>query len=427
VAVGLRKALVHVVRNSVAHGIEDPQDRQRLGKPRAGRIDLSIERRGHRVAIVCRDDGRGLDLDSVRRVAVERGVIRHDAAVAMDEEALVGLLLHGGVSTARTVTEVSGRGVGLDAVRHAVEALDGEVSLRSVAGEGTTVTIVVPASLSTMPALSMQVDGAAVLIPLDSVRRTLRVSQREIAREADGERLVVDGTVLPFLPLRRALNRPAAMRSDTRSEMPSEMPSEMQSAVIVEAEGRLVAVGVDRLGGARSVVVRGIPAHVAAEAIVAGAAFDEDGVVQLVLAPQALVRAASEPRAAEPRPELAAPPRLLVIDDSLTTRMLEQSILESAGYQVDLAVSGEEGLEMARGCRYGVFIVDVEMPGMNGFEFISEVSADATLRDTPAILVTSRSDPTDKRRGKEVGARAYIVKSEFDQDELIDSIRRLVG
>jgi two-component system chemotaxis sensor kinase CheA len=195
----------------------------------------------------------------------------------------------------------------------------------------------------------------------------------------------------------------------------------------VEAEGRLVAVGVDRLGGARSVVVRGIPAHVAAEAIVAGAAFDEDGVVQLVLAPQALVRAASEPRAAEPRPELAAPPRLLVIDDSLTTRMLEQSILESAGYQVDLAVSGEEGLEMARGCRYGVFIVDVEMPGMNGFEFISEVSADATLRDTPAILVTSRSDPTDKRRGKEVGARAYIVKSEFDQDELIDSIRRLVG
>jgi two-component system chemotaxis sensor kinase CheA len=117
---------------------------------------------------------------------------------------------------------------------------------------------------------------------------------------------------------------------------------------------------------------------------------------------------------------------MLVIDDSLTTRMLEQSILESAGYEVDLAVSGEEALEKAQRQRYGVFIVDVEMPGMNGFEFIARTRSDPVLRDTPAILVTSRTDPQDKRRGKEVGARAYIVKTEFDQAELLDAIRRLV-
>jgi two-component system, chemotaxis family, sensor kinase CheA len=160
---------------------------------------------------------------------------------------------------------------------------------------------------------------------------------------------------------------------------------------------------------------------------VSGATFDDDGRPLLVLAPTVLVSEAALARPVDIEPDTRAIPPILVVDDSLTTRMLEQSILESAGYEVELAVSGEQALEKARQRRYGVFVVDVEMPGMSGFDFIAAVRDDTELKGTPAILVTSRSDPDDKRRGLEVGARAYIVKSEFDQAVLLDTVRRLVG
>jgi len=413
---GLRKVLVHLVRNSVDHGIELPIARQRSGKPRTGRIDITIERQGHRVRVTCRDDGRGIDLDSVRRAALERGLLDKDTAGSIDEPTLAALLLRGGVSTAQTVTDVSGRGVGLDAVRHTVEMLRGEISLRHTSGHGVTVHIDVPNSLSSLPALAVQVDRGTVFIPLDSVRRTMRLSPTEIIRDAEGERITLDGNVIPFIRLRRVLNRPR-----------SELSEKMQSAVIVAAGGQHAAIGVDRLGGARDILVRGIPDHVAVDTVVSGATFDEDGTPRLVLSPLALIRhvSASATFEADPQPPSVAP--LLVIDDSLTTRMLEQSILESAGYRVELAVSGEDGLAKARQRAYAAFIVDVEMPGMSGFEFISEVRRDPALRDTPAVLVTSRNDPQDKRRGKDVGARAYIVKSEFNQADLLEAIRRLAG
>ncbi len=188
-----------------------------------------------------------------------------------------------------------------------------------------------------------------------------------------------------------------------------------------------MALGVDAIAAARSVVVQSVPEHAAALPTVSGATFNDAGKVELVLAPAGLVRAAQE---ASRTPHAAAPPPLrplLIIDDSLTTRMLEQSILESAGYRVDLAVSGEDALEKARNKEYGLFIVDVEMPGISGFEFIQTTKEDPVLRDIPSILVTSRAHPEDKRRGNEVGARAYIVKSEFDQAQLLEVIRELLG
>jgi two-component system chemotaxis sensor kinase CheA len=186
-------------------------------------------------------------------------------------------------------------------------------------------------------------------------------------------------------------------------------------------------MGVDRLEGARSVIVRSIPAHAAPAASVAGAALDDEGRPQLVLFVPALIRAAATARTATLEAGPPPAPPLLVVDDSLTTRMLEQSIFESAGYEVDLAVSAEDALEKVRARTYGALIVDVEMPGMDGFELLETLKRDPRLCETPAILVTSRADPADKRRGREVGARAYIVKSEFDQGELLEAIRRLVG
>jgi two-component system chemotaxis sensor kinase CheA len=203
-------------------------------------------------------------------------------------------------------------------------------------------------------------------------------------------------------------------------------PRRSWSAIVVRADGREVAVGADRLLGTGDLLVRPLPEHVEADPAIAGASLDAEGTPQLVLDPAGVVAAAL----AVARPVDDGPPRrrapILVVDDSLTTRMLEQSILESAGYEVELAVSAEEALERARAREFGLFVVDVEMPGMDGFEFVRVTRADPRLRAAPAILVTSRGAAEDRRRGEEAGASAYIVKGEFDQGRLLSTIEELL-
>jgi two-component system chemotaxis sensor kinase CheA len=198
------------------------------------------------------------------------------------------------------------------------------------------------------------------------------------------------------------------------------------TAVVVQGAGRLAAVGVERLLGIIDVVIRPLPELTYASSVIAGATLDAEGNPQLVLNAENLVIEAHQLKAP---PDAAIQSRMpiLVIDDSLTTRMLEQSILESAGYEVDLATSGEEALQKSLKKRYGLFLVDVEMPGMDGFTFVETTRRDPLLREVPSILVTSRNAPADRQRGLEAGAQAYMVKSEFDQRTLLEQIRTLVG
>jgi len=405
----LADALLHVVRNAVAHGIEAPAERRAAGKPLDGTVAVRVERRGAKVVFSCTDDGRGVDVDGLRRAAVERGL-----GAAAREEDVLALLVRGGLTTMSEVTEVSGRGIGLDVVRAVVERLKGTVRVESAPRAGTTFEICVPVSMAAMLSLTVRAGEVASSLPLDAVRATLRVTDAEIARDAEGEALRYEGNVIPFAPLARVLRG----REDA--------PRAAWSAVVVQAGGALAAIGVDRLVGTGEVLVRALPSHARADSVVAGASLDADGNPEIVLDPEALVERARTQRRPIAAPTAARPP-LLVIDDSLTTRMLEQSILESAGYEVELATSAEEALEKAKAKRYGVFVVDVEMPGMDGFEFVERTRADPALREVPAILVTSRSSDADRKRGAAAGAHAYVVKGEFDQTLLLDSIRRLVG
>jgi two-component system, chemotaxis family, sensor kinase CheA len=411
----VQAALVQIVRNAVAHGIESEGDRREAGKPPAGRVRLEVIRRGRRVAFLCRDDGRGVDFDAVRRIAQAKGMVPPDGG-RLGPEALLERLLAGGISTSGTVSELSGRGIGLDVVRDAMERLRGKVAVQTEAGQGTTVDIEVPLSVASLEAMHVEAAGAAVAIPLDAVRSSVHLRAHEVARSADGQTIVHRGRVLPFLPLARALGNGSApaRQADT------------WSAVLVESGRGAAAIGVDRLLGTAGIVLRPLPELCPASPMVAGATVDADGTPRLVLDPDGLVAVAMRTG-----PEVAAAATaqypILVIDDSLTTRMLEQSILESAGYLVQVAESAEEGLERARRDRFALFLVDVEMPGMDGFTFIEHTQADPSLRDIPAILVTSRAAPEDRRRGQQVGARGYVVKSAFDQVELLDHIRTLMS
>lgn len=413
----LQGALIQIVRNAVAHGIEPEAERAAAGKPAVGRLSIHVARRGRRIVFECRDDGRGVDLEAVRRVALQRGM-HAQAASELDAQALVRMLLRGGISTSKTVTAVSGRGVGLDIVREAVERLGGDVVVATRTGAGTTIELVVPPSLASMEALIIETGGAGgtatiTSLPLDAVRSTLRLPASEISCGSPGAAILYQQKAIPFIPLATALERTPWS------------PARSWTAVIVAGAQGMAAVGVDRLLGTGRIVARPLPHHVTSSPIVVGASLDADGNPQLVLDPDGLVAAAQQggPARLDARP----PGRpILVVDDSLTTRMLEQSILESAGYEVDVAVSAEEALEILRHKRYALILVDVEMPGMDGFSFIERIRSDAVMHEIPAILVTSRASPEDLQRGRDVGAHGHIVKSEFDQAELLAMIGPLM-
>jgi two-component system chemotaxis sensor kinase CheA len=236
-------------------------------------------------------------------------------------------------------------------------------------------------------------------------------------RSGGKDSIVYDGSVIPFLALKKALTNKTVADRKSRS----------WSVVVVEDSCGMAAIAVERLLGVTSIVLRPLPELSEADPIVAGASLDAEGNPQLVLNPEGLVAAACVGTIPGLKPVSGRRPPVLVIDDSLTTRMLEQNILESAGYEVDLATSAEEALGKARQKQYGLFLVDVEMPGMDGFEFVSRTQTDAALRSVPSILVTSRNAPEDRRRGEQVGARAYIVKGDFDQGFLLQRIREFVG
>jgi two-component system chemotaxis sensor kinase CheA len=407
----VQRALVQAVRNAVAHGIEPTTERSDRGKPPAGRVTVEVRRVGRQVAFSCRDDGRGVDLKEVRREAQRLGRLPEPAPT---EAQLLELLLRGGITTSPQLSEVSGRGVGLDLIREALASVGGTVQLSSRPGAGAELTMSVPASLTALEALLVEAGGAHHYLPLGSIVRALRLDDAEIARSPEGATLRFGDDLVPFAPLARLLG-----------SQNSQAERSVWSIVVLEHGEERLAVGVDRLLGSDGLVAHALPEATEIEDTVAGVSLDADGNPRLLLDAAGLLAAAKRlPKrpSAEPSPRRA----ILVIDDSLTTRMLEQSILESAGYEVELATSAEEGMEKAATRRYDLFLVDVEMPGMDGFTFVERTRADPRFSGTPAVLVTSRVSVEDLARGAAAGAAGHIAKGEFDQVDFLRRIERLM-
>lgn len=411
----VQRALVQAVRNAVAHGIEPSSERAARGKPADGRVLVEVERRGSRIEFSCQDDGRGVDLTRVWREAERLGRLTAKPSQP-DEEELVALLLEGGISTSTTVSEVAGRGVGLDLIREALTKVGGNVALRTRPGQGTTLQLSVPASLSALDGLLVEAGDQICALPLEAVVRAVRISSAELHRTATETALPFEGQLVPFAPL-AWLTGIAASTGLERSTW---------SIVVVRARDGFFALGVDRLLGNEGLVARRLPETVDAAAVVASVTLDSDGNPRLLLDPDGLLDAV---RKTQPREASATRGRrvILVVDDSLTTRMLEQSILESAGYEVEVATSGEQGLEKARARKFDLLLVDVEMPGIDGFEVITQLRADPRLSSTPAVLVTSRASAEDLARGAAAGADGHIAKGEFDQLAFLELIGRLTA
>ena len=410
-------AFLHVVRNAVAHGIEAAEARAGAGKSAEGTVVVDVERRGRFAAFRCTDDGRGFDLTAVRRTAEARGLLMPGSAEP-DERTLMDLLMRGGISTSATVTDVSGRGIGLDVARDVADQLGGDVTVRTEAGRGATVELVVPLALLSLNGLIVEAAGTVATVPLDAVRTCVRLDPEQAAAAATAGRIAHEGRALPFLPLARSLYAGTVVPDTSGPGV----------AVIVTADQDAVAIGVDRLAGTSTLVVRPLPDLAPAAPVIGGVAMDLDGNPRLVLDAHGIIAETGRGGSAGLSPAVAARrPPILVIDDSLTTRMLERSILESAGYEVELAASGEEGLDKARSREYALYLTDIDMPGIDGFTFVTETRADPQLQHVPAILVSSRASAEDRQRGADAGASAYVVKGEFNQEELLAHIGRLVA
>ena len=401
----LSEPLVHLLRNAIGHGIETAAERKRAGKPAAATVELRAEQRGGTVEIVVSDDGRG--------------VSKQILAQAKKDGSLANVLARAGFSTAEKVTDLSGRGVGLDAVKQHVESFGGTVEAFSEPGQGTQIVLVLPLALALLEVLLVERGGQAFGVPLAAVEEAIAV---EDALKLEGRSaLELRGRTVPLADL-------AALLGGDAPALEERAP-----AIVVTSGGRRVAAWCDRLLGQEEIVVKPLGPLLASVQGYLGGAILGDGRIALLLDPIALTR--TKPRGRKRRAPAEAvaaavrlAPKILVVEDSYTVRELQRSILEAAGYRVETARDGKEGLDrVSTDEEIALVITDLEMPEMDGIEMTKAIRARTDRASLPVVVVTSRAGEDDVRRGVEAGADAYIVKQAFDQQALLDIVERLAG
>ncbi len=418
---GVSDALKHLVVNAVDHGCESPADRVAAGKPPHCTVTVTARAAGGTVVIEVTDDGVGIDDDDLRVQAIGRGVLPADSTVT--GPALHNVLFLPGFSTSAEVTEASGRGIGLDVVRTAVESLGGLVDLRSAAGVGSTFSVTLPVTLGVLRCLIARVGSERFALPVPGIVESLSLKNAVVHALAGSPVVVRHGETLPLLDLGRALG------VDTNETSP-------QAAVVVRQGDRQVAWAVDALDGERELVVKDLGAFLGRPPIISGATIDGDGSVVCLVDLRELTIDSSQ-RALPAYSSLLAPidatepalrrARVLVVEDSVGVRELERAILEGAGYDVTTAVDGTDGAARLSDEPADLVLSDVEMPGMDGYDLTRAIRRTRGWEHVPVVIMTSRVSEDDQRAGLDAGASAYLLKTEFDQDQLVETVRRLVG
>jgi two-component system, chemotaxis family, sensor kinase CheA len=397
---GISESISHLLRNCVAHGIESPVERERAGKPATGHIELRAGQRGSQVAIEVIDDGRGVSAELIES--------------AQAGHTLADLLSEAGFSTAEEVSDVSGRGVGLDAVKAHVESLRGALEVESEPGHGTTVTMLLPLTLALLRVLLLERGGQTFGLGLPSVEEVVTVT--DTMALGGREALEVRGRSVPLADLAELLGAEAGDLPDR------------PDAVIVASFGGRVGVVCDRVVGEQEVVVKSLGPVLAAVPCYLGAAIMGDGSVALIVDPAFLVRRQAGAAARVHVGQEGEASTVLVVDDQFTVRELQRSILEAAGYRVETARDGQEALTKVGGSfQVDLVVTDVDMPQMSGIELLRAIRDDPRSFSLPVVVVTGRGGAEDRKLGMEAGADAYIVKDEFDQRTLLETVGRLLA
>jgi two-component system, chemotaxis family, sensor kinase CheA len=412
----LKDPLIHLLRNCVDHGIETPEQRRRVGKPARATITVAVAPvNGNQVEISVSDDGAGIDVAQVRAAAARRGLAAPDA-----EAAALALVFETEVSTSPMITQLSGRGLGLAIVREKAEKLGGRVGIESRRGVGTTIRMTVPLTLATFRGVLIECAQRLFIVPTVQVERVVRFTTQEVQTVEGRRTLALNGRAVALVDLAEVLQLPQVANKADRPEA---------TPVLILGTGeQRVAFAVDAVRDEREVLVKRLGKPLSRVRNIAGATVLGSGELAPILnVPDLLksARTAGGARRAPAEPAAAPTKRILIVEDSITSRMLLKGILESAGYDVKTAVDGIDAFTTLRAERFDGVVSDVEMPRMNGFDLTARIRADRALAQLPVVLVTALESREDRERGIDVGANAYLVKSSLDQSNLLEALRRL--
>ena len=413
--------LLHIIRNCVDHGIEIPSERIAAGKPEKGVVKLSAEQRGNVVDICIEDDGAGIDPEKVKAAAVAQGLVAEEDDMGIDDA--VSLLFKPGFSTVEKVTDISGRGVGMDVVKNNIEKLDGSISVESVPGEGTKITVSMPITLVLITGLLVEAGGAKYVVPVSSVQEMVALDVEDIQSLGNHSGFLIRDSAVPLLDLFEAIGGNPVEHNDDKINV-----------IVVRSGRQWLGLEVDALIGEKEIVVKPLSAFMAQHPFVSGVAILASGEIVVVLNVYEMlnsleqgngVSVAGQNLNIESRP--ADRKAVLVVEDSLVVRELQKNILEAAGYDVNTAVDGNDALLRLEKHPIDCVVTDIEMPGMDGFDLTAAIRNNEQYQSMPVVMVTSLNSEDDKKRGIEVGADAYVIKGSFDQQNLLDTIERLVA
>lgn len=411
--------LIHMIRNAVDHGIETAEERTAAGKPPRGLIRLSACYDGGSVTIILRDDGRGIPLDRIREKAIQKRLCSEEELAKMSDSEVTDLIFRPGFSTSPIITDLSGRGVGMDVVRaNIVDDLKGSITIESSEGEGTAFFLRLPLNLAVFPLLLVSVNGIEFALPANALCEMVSVRREELIEVVNKKAVRLREQIVPVESLGRLLSAPG-----TAAE------TDELLVIVVKSGTEKLGLVVDGLIDEEDMVVKPLPSHLQSIPFVSGVTVGGGNRIINVLHIPALFKAAKETRDVGRSQGTQEKRRIevLVVDDSLNTREIEKSILEAYGYSVTMAGDGMEALEKTRDQQFDAVITDVEMPRLDGFSLTERLRSDERYRTTPIIIVTSLEKAEDKRRGILAGADAYIVKGAFDQSNLLETVQNLVG
>ncbi|WP_027721363.1 hybrid sensor histidine kinase/response regulator [Maridesulfovibrio zosterae] len=419
----LHDPLMHMIRNSIDHGIESQEYRAAAGKPSCGNISFSITHTDRDIVkIIYSDDGKGIDCDKLRTVAIQNGIVSREEAEQMDHRAVLDLVFVSGMSTSDIITDISGRGLGMAIVRDKVEALGGNVVVASPEGRGVRVIMNIPVALTSFRGIIVEAGGSIFVVPKAGVRKVLLVRQEDIGSAGGRETILFSGRPIPLIGLADILELTV-----TKAEKQS-------FPVFIMGKGRkAVAISTEELLGEQDVMAKSMRQILQRVRNVAGFSMIGSGrLVPILHAPDMVRTALSinsgvKVRSSSHQIGEKEVKTVLITEDSITSRMLLKNVLEAAGYNVVTAVDGLDGLNHIKQQLPDILVSDVEMPRMDGFTLTSEVRKMPQSANLPIVLVTSLGSQQDRERGVEVGADAYIIKSSFDQGNLLEVISRLIG
>lgn len=419
---GLKDPFIHLLRNAVDHGIESPEVRIKKGKSETGLIKIEIKEENGKMTFSMTDDGAGIDVRKVANIALKKQLVSKADLEQMSDQEILDFIFHPGFSTKEIITDVSGRGVGLDVVRSNVEDLKGDIKIETQLDKGTTITLTVPLTIASERGLLVETGGEHFVLPTTSVERTLLINNQQIIDIQGNQAILLEGRTIVLRALFDILNL----------ENKSPFSQNKIPIVIVKRGNHIIGLLVNEIIGEREIVIKTLTKPLTKVSCISGGTLLESNQVIMVLEPADIISEALKQTKSslisfdEVKQVKIEKPHILVVDDSITTRTLEKSVLESKNYQVTIAVNGKEAWDILQKQKFSLVITDVMMPIMDGFTLTQHVKKSDKLRDLPVIIVTSLGSEAEKKRGIEVGADAYIVKNEFESGALLEIVSQLV-